>query len=190
MRRLALFALAAAACGVLAGCGEQGRVYQKSPAEAHNILAATAIPPHVFGTEAPDYSLDRSDPAKVTWIVRNGGAEVLRFAAIIAPKGEAAARVRVTIDAPKQGPMGDIAKRLDDNPTIKRLYLAAMEERVASALEGRPFRVSSVYPELMQATFANLGRLKAGFEAAHAADEKSWRDNIAKAYADEAAGQR
>ena len=126
----------------------------------------------------------------MTWIVRKDGAEILRFAAIIAPKGDAAARVRVTMDAPKQGPFGDIAKRLDDNPTIKRLYLAAMEERVASALEGRPFEISSVYPELMQATFANLGRLQAGFDSVHAAEQKRARDNIAKAYADEAAGRR
>jgi hypothetical protein len=191
MRRLAVFALAAAACGILAGCArEQGRVYQKSPVEAHRILAATGLPPHVFGTEEPEFSTDSADPAKVTWIVRSRGVEILRFAAIIAPASDAAVRVRVTVDAPKQGPLGDIAKRLDGNPTVKNLYLAAMEERVASALEGRLFKLASVYPEMMQAAFANLGRLQASVDAVHAESQKRARDNIDKAYEDEAAGRR
>jgi hypothetical protein len=191
MRRLALFALAAAACGVLTGCTrEQGRVYQKSPVEAHRILAGTGIPPDVFGTEEPKFSTDSADPTKVIWIVRSDGVEILRFAAIIAPASNAAARVRVTVEAPTKGPLGDIAKRLDANPTIKNMYLTAMEERVASALEGRPFQLAAVYPAMMKAVFANLGRLQSSVDAVHAESQKRARDNIDKAYAEEAAGRR
>jgi hypothetical protein len=191
MRRLALFALAAAACGVLAGCAQEpGRVYQKSPADAHKILGATGIPPGVFGTNQPDFSTDRSDPKKVTWTIKRGGVELFRYMASLTPESGGATRVNVTMTAPTQGPMGDINKKLNENPAIKKMYQAAMEERVASALEGRPFKLSAVYPEMMQAAFANLGNIQASVNEVHAAEMKKARDNIDKAYAEEAAGRR
>jgi hypothetical protein len=190
--RLAFFALAAAACGILAGCGQEepGRVYQKSSVDAHRILGDTGIPPGVFGTVAPDYSTDRSDPKKVTWTIKRGGVELFRYTATLAPVSGGATRVNVTMTAPTQGPMGNIAKKFDENPAIKKMYQAAVEERVASALEGRPFKLSAVYPEMMQAVFANMGNIRASVDEVHASEMKKARDNIDKAYAEEAAGRR
>jgi hypothetical protein len=43
---------------------------------------------------------------------------------------------------------------------------------------------------MMQAAFANLGNLQASVDSVHAAEMKKARDNIDKAYAEEAAGRR
>lgn len=190
MMQSGVFSLMLIAAALLPGCAQEpGRVYQRPIAEARTILAKTGLPPVVFGSQDPDFSIDLSDPDKVTWILTQGRVELLRYDAVLTPTGERATRVSLTMNAPTSGARGDIAARLDANPSIRDLYRAAMEERVASALEDRPFNMATLYPHMMEASVANIGRLQASADEAAAASEQLERDNIARAYADEAAGR-
>ena len=68
------------------------------------------------------------------------------------------------------------------------MYLVAINERIASALERRPFEMARVYPTLGVATVANISSISASADAAAAASEKMDRETMQKAYRDEAAG--
>jgi hypothetical protein len=89
-----------------------------------------------------------------------------------------------------KGGSDEITKRLAAKPEIRTLYLVAMNERVASTLERRPFEISAIYPATAAATVVNMGAISASADQAAAASEKADRANIDKAYADEAAGRR
>ena len=180
-------AAVAAAMLALAGCGK-GTVYPKPIEEVRTTLAAAHLPPLVFGTVPPQLEMDTSDPTKVVWIVNKDGGEVLRFTAALTPEDAQSTRVAVDVSGPTAGAHGNVQKRLDENKAIKRLYLEAMEERVDSQLEGRPFDLSEIMGPLMSATAANMGKIKSDMEAAGAAAQRQDDENIRKAYEREAAG--
>ena len=80
-------------------------------------------------------------------------------------------------------------QRLKDHREITNLYLTAMNEQVASRLEGRPFDMSKTYGALAAATAANIGNISRQMDAAADADHKREEANIRKAYAEEGRGQ-
>lgn len=181
--RAGLIALAAL---VLTACSQAGgAVYQSPIAEAKQILLTTGLPPQVFGSEDPAWEV-REEGSDVVWIIKRDGAELFRYTAHLKEEGSGATRVNVEL----KGAEGDIAKRLADHPEIKSMYEVAVTERIASALEHREFEMSRVYPSMMAATTANMGSIRASADEAAAASDKEARHNIAKAYADEAAGRR
>jgi hypothetical protein len=63
-----------------------------------------------------------------------------------------------------------------------------MNERIASALERRPFEMSRIYPVMGVATLANINAIMAQFDRASEQYKRSSRANIEKAYRDEARG--
>lgn len=184
-RTLAALALAV----MLTACGDQGARYKLPIAEAHQILVATGLPPQVFGSEEPEYQV-LDGGSDVIWVVKRDGGELFRYVAHLADDGGGATRVKVELIGAKSGPGGDVAKRLADNPKIRDMYVVAVTERVASALEKRPFELGRVYPAMTAATMANMGKIQASADDAAAASEKEARDNIEKAYRDEANGVR
>lgn len=174
---------------LLAGCAGRGAVYKMPIAEARRTLLATGLPPLVFGSESPAWEV-HDEGADVVWIVRRDGGELFRYVAHLNEEGAEATRVSVELKGVKSGPGGDTEKSLAANPKIRDMYVVAVNERVASALEHRPFEISRVYPAMTAATLANMGKLNASADAAAAASEQEGRDNMAKAYADEVAGRR
>src|SRR5262249_17913319 len=96
--------------------------------------------------------------------------------------------VRVDVTGPASGPMSYVGARLAASRTIKNLYATAMEEQVAAALQHRDFALSVVFPAMFVAVFANIGEMNKMQERDNEATRKRYRDNFAKAYADEAAG--
>lgn len=179
-----------AAVVVLTACTQQGgATYQAPIAEARKTLMATGLPPQVFGSEEPAWEV-RDGGSEVDWIIKQNGGEILRYIAHLEEKGPAATQVKVELKGAESGPAGNVAQRLAQQPKIRDMYLVAINERITSALEHRDFDLTKVYPAMMAATMANMGNLRASADAAAAASEKSDRDNIAKAYADEAAGRR
>jgi hypothetical protein len=156
-------------------------------AEAQRLLARTGLPPLVFGTEP--VSLTRADSgSNMVWIVRKDGAEVLRYVAILSPEGERSTRVTLTIRGATQGRFGNVEQRLAENSTIRDLYLTAMDERIASALERRRMNMGRIYRATAGATIANIGAINARMDRAAAGYRRRDRENIEKAYRDEAAG--
>ncbi|MDB5429967.1 MAG: hypothetical protein JWP35_1083 [Caulobacter sp.] len=178
--------LAAIACLVLiSACTEQGVVYKAPIAEARQTLLATGLPPLVFGSQPPDVEAQADGSSQITWIARRNGEELFRYVAHLSGEGDGATRVKLEMKAG-----ANYAQKLAEHPKIADMYLVAMDEQVASALEHRAFNMARIYPSLTAATMENMGGLRASVDQAAAASEKSDRDNIAKAYADEAAGRR
>jgi hypothetical protein len=112
----------------------------------------------------------------------------MRFIADLSAAGEKSTRVSVDVAGPASGPMSYVASRLTEYRTIKNLYVTAMEEQVAAALNHREFHLAAVYPAMMLAMVANIGQLNDMDERDSEATKKRARDNLAKAYSDEAAG--
>ncbi len=180
--------LAALASVVLvAACSQQlGAVYPVPIAEARQTLKTTELPPLVFGSDPPTVTVQADSDTEVVWIARRDDAELFRYVAHLAEDGAAATRVRLEL----KGAEGDIARKLEEHPQIRDLYLVAMTERVASTLEHRAFDMSRIYPQMAAAMVSNMGALNASADAAAAASEKLAHENIDKAYRDEAAGIR
>jgi len=143
----------------------------------------------VFGTETPAWEV-RESGSDVIWIVRKDDAEIFRYIAHLKEEDQGSTRVEVELVGAQSGPSGNVAQRLSEHSEITNMYLAAINERIASALEKRPFQIARVYPSMMIATVANIGALQASADQAAAAPEKQDRENIEKAYRDEAEGGR
>lgn len=177
--------LIAAATMMLAACSEQaGTVYQQPVDEARRLLAATKLDPSAFGAIVASYAEAETDGASnVVWAVKDRGVEALRFVATLSEAGDTATRVQVEI----RGTSPKMTQQLDENATIRKYYLAAIEEQVASALERRPYQMAKVYPEMGVAAVANFGKIMANFDRASEQNKRQTRANIEKAYRDEAA---
>jgi hypothetical protein len=184
--RLAAILLMAA---LISACSKGGVVYPRPLQDVHEVLAETDELPPVFGSDEPDHTVDSSDPNAVTWILSKDGSEVMRFVAKLEPEEPNETRVKLTLEAPTDGPHGNMEQRLKDNKSISNFYLTAMNEQIASRLENRPFDMSKTYGALAAATAANLGNISRRMDRAAEANHKRDEENIRNAYAEEAAGQ-
>jgi hypothetical protein len=63
-----------------------------------------------------------------------------------------------------------------------------MEARIASALEHRPFDQPTILPATAAATAADIGRISQDIDRIVEADQRGERENIERAYREEAAG--
>ena len=135
---------------------EGADIYKMPMAQAHQLLESASLPDHVLGSETKQFDVDSRDPRKIVWIVKDGGKEAMRFAALLAPVDVGSTEVRVEVTGPTSGPFGDVQRRLTEYRTIRHLYVMAMKERVAATLEGREFSVVTWIPA---ATIATLSRV-------------------------------
>jgi hypothetical protein len=166
-----------------------GGVYAVPIGEARQVLARTGLPPLVFGSEEPEVAVQAEGPSRIVWILRKDGAEMMRYVAVLSPDGDGATRVNLDLVGATQGPYGHTGERLAQNEAIRNLYLVAMEERIASALERRPFESARIMPATAAATAANIGRISADLDRIAEADRRRERANIERAYREEAAGR-
>jgi hypothetical protein len=165
-----------------------GSVYAVPIGEAQQVLKRTGLPPLVFGSNQPDVAVRAEGPSRIVWILRSRGAEMMRYVAELSPDGDTATRVSLDLVGATEGPFGNVGERLSQNGTIRHLYLVAMEERIASALERRPFETTRIWPATAAATAANIGALSESLDRVAEAERRRERANIEKAYRDEAAG--
>ena len=176
---------AAAAIVLLTACTQNGAVYQAPIAQVRQTLMATGLPPQVFGSEEPLWEV-QDGASEITWIVRRGDAELFRYIAHLTEVSPTATRVQVELKGADGGP----AQGLAQHPEVKDMYLVAINERIASALEHRDFDMTRIYPSMTAAMIVNMGAISRSADEAAAASEKEARDNIAKAYQEEAEGKR
>jgi hypothetical protein len=162
--------IAIALVTLLAACTNGGTVYQVPISEARRILLATAFPPYLFGNMTPDWHVNAMGNSEVVWIVRKDGKEVVRYVASLKEEGQGSTRVKGEVKE-TSAPAGKTEKKPTDNPALKDLYLVAINERIASALERRAFDTSKTRPALAAAAIGNMGAIRASAdEAAAAAD--------------------
>jgi hypothetical protein len=133
---------------------EGADVYKVPLAQAHDLLKSAGLPDYVLGSEQKTFDMDSHDPRKVVWIVKDGGKEAMRFAALLVPVDAGSTEVRVEVTGPTSGPFGDVQRRLTEYRTIRHLYVIAMKERVAATLEGRKFSFVPLIPATTLATLS------------------------------------
>jgi hypothetical protein len=168
MRWTILFALLPAM--LLAACSQDRSAVVPMPLDrARKILSKTDLPP-VFGSNAPGVEM-LNRPTEITWIVRNDGSEFMRYIATLSDAGEGRTRIVLELKGAKAGRAGNVEQRFAENPSIKNLYLVAMEERIASTMQGRPLDMTKIYPALATATVANLGNIRKSLDEAAKASE-------------------
>ena len=129
----------------------------------------------VLGTEPRDFEVEGSDPSRVVWIVKKNGNQMLRFVADLSAVSERATRVRADVTGPTAGPYGDVSQRLADHKTVAHLYVTALEEQIAAALEHRAFRMEALYPAMMAAAVDNISDLQRSADGAAAAPQSQDR---------------
>jgi len=182
-------AIAVLAIALLTACSQQSGFVAKVPiAKARQILLATGLPPQVFGTEPPDWEV-RDGESDVTWVIKRNDTELFHYTAHLTEADQDATRVDVELVGAESSDGANAAKGLAEHPEIRNMYLVAINERIASALEQRPFEIARVYPALAAATAANMSSIQASADQAAAASQKMDRENMEKAYRDEAAGR-
>ena len=179
--------LALAAVLLLSACSQGAVVYHVPLAEVRRTLLATGLPPYVFGTNDPAWKV-RGDDDGVTWIIHQDGAEIFHYTAHLKQVDAQNTQVELELVGSKHAPTGDAEKGMKEHPAIRDMYLVAIRERIDSALEHREFQIARVYPALGGATLENIGGLRKSADAAAAASERMDRENIEKAYRDEANG--
>lgn len=183
--------LACSACTPWASARSQKATHQYAvaPAEAHRLLSRTDIPDLVFGSGEADFEVIASGPDRVTWIAKQGGGELFRYVALLRPVEPSSTEVELTVTGATTGPSGNVERRLAEKPEIRGMYLAAMEEQVASTLDGRPFDMIKLHPAMRKVGVANyasiLKSMKDGAERARLERKAT----LARAYEDEAAGR-
>ena len=166
----------------------RGSVYPVPIGEARQVLARTGLPPLVFGSSEPEVAVRAEGPSRIVWILHKDGAEMMRYVAELSSDGDAATRISLDLVGATEGPFGHTEARLAQNGAIRNLYLVAMEERIASALERRPFDRTKILPATMAAAAANIGRISEDMDRIAEADQRRQRENIERAYREEAAG--
>ena len=123
---------------------------------AHDLLKSAGLPDYFLGDEPKEFDVDSSDPSKIVWIVKDGGKEAMRFAALLSPVNADSTQVSVEVSGPTSGPFGDVQRRLSEYPTIHHLYVMAMKERVAATLQGREFSIVGLIPAATIATLSSV----------------------------------
>jgi hypothetical protein len=180
------------ACGQLSASEpavDPGTVYAVPLPQAHAVLKRAELPPMVFGDDPPTMQAQIVDDQHLLYIVKKDGSEIMRYTVTLSPAEAGATRVAVELTGAENSRFGNIRQRLEQNPTVKHLYLVAMREEIASDLEQRNFDMTKLYGATAAATAANMDSIMDRFDRAAEEDRRRSRENMEKAYRDEARGR-
>lgn len=151
---------------LLSACGDlsPGESFDIPASEAKEILLQTEAPYDVLGNSDLRSQVYEKSATTLVWTVMLGESEFMHFTAEVTPNSPTSTHVTVSLGGPAGGKYAGLEKALNDNLTVKNLYLAAMEEEVAAALEKRDFDIMKITPQLLAATGANLGGIMDRFD--------------------------
>ncbi|HEY1339239.1 MAG TPA: hypothetical protein VGF59_17120, partial [Bryobacteraceae bacterium] len=106
-KRLALFVAIIGAVVVFDFMREGAEDFNLPLAQAHDLLKSAPLPDYVLGDEPKTFDVDARDPRKIVWIVKDGGQEAMRFAALLSPLDVGSTEVSVEVSGPTSGAFGD-----------------------------------------------------------------------------------
>src|SRR5215467_11245769 len=150
---------------------EGAKDFNLPEAQAHDLLKSAPLPDYFLGDEPKTFDVDPHDPRKIVWIVKEGGQEAMRFAALLSPVDAGSTEVRVEIGGP-----ADVQRRLSENRTIRHLYVLAIKERIAATLEGRDFSMLGLIPATVVATVTTVVKMALSHDPKAAAMEDAERE--------------
>jgi hypothetical protein len=124
---------------------EHGQVFDRTPAEVRRTLAGLDLPPLVFGDVPKKVKVLTPSPEMMVWsITENESEEMMRYVVTLTAQGAGATRVKVYVTGPTEGPLGNVAARMARNRAICNMYVIAMKEQIAAALERRDFQTAKI----------------------------------------------
>lgn len=139
--------------GAFAARDEGGHATYPVPIErAAELIAPVEEPPMVFGDGPITFRLSEESATRLVWSVSQQDVEALRYTAVLEPApGGTIVDLSLVGIASKE--LGNVEERLTKLPSVRRVYLIAMQEAIAAELERRPFRMDRLYPAMVDATF-------------------------------------
>lgn len=185
----AILALAVAA--LIAACGlmPSGKSYPIAIREVPQTLTAMQPPMEFFPAEAAGAQVKRESDTKISWLlVDRQGSGLLTFVAELTEAGPDETRISVDILPPPGGRHDQVAKGLEENPTVVDFYRSAMAEQIGATLEKRDFNMAAIQGKMMMAAFATMPKMQEQLDKAVEQEHARNRDNIDKAYREEAQG--
>jgi hypothetical protein len=123
---------------------EHGQVFDRSTAEVRSTLEGLDLPPHVFGSVPKKVKVLTPSPGTVVWSITENESEEMRYVVTLTAQGAGATRVKVYVTGPTEGPLGNVAARIAQNRAIRNMYVIAMKEQIAAALEQRDFQTAKI----------------------------------------------
>lgn len=133
---------------------EQGQVFSRSRAEVRGALEGLDLPPLVFGSVPKKVKVLTPSPETMVWSITEHEDEELRYVVTLVAEGAGATRVMVDVTGPTKA---QIAR----NRAIRNLYVIAMKEQIAAALEQRSFQTAKIVLPSAIAVLVNLTRISA-----------------------------
>jgi hypothetical protein len=147
---------------------ERGQVFDRPAAEVRSTLQGLGLPPHVFGSVPKEVKVLTPSPKTIVWSISEYEKEVIRYVVTLAAEGAGATRVTVDVTGPTQDPLGNVAASIARNRTIRNLYVIAMKEQIAAALEQRSFQTFKIVLPTVIAVLVNMMNISAWLSSARA----------------------
>ncbi|KPL68962.1 hypothetical protein SZ64_13145 [Erythrobacter sp. SG61-1L] len=176
---------------LLAACGlfPSGKSYPLAIRDVRQTLLATQPPMEFFPAEAASALVKRESDTRISWfLVDRQGSGLLTFVAELTEVGPQETRIAITIEPPAGGRHDQVAKGLEENPTVVDFYRSAMAEQLGSKLEKRDFDMAAIQGKMMMAAFATMPKMQENLDKAVEQEHARNRENIDKAYREEAQG--
>jgi hypothetical protein len=140
---------------------EQGQIFSRSRAEVRGALEGLDLPPLVFGSVPKKVKVLTPSPGTMVWSITEHESEEMRYVVTLVAEGAGATRVMVDVTGPTEGPLGNVAARIARNRAIRNLYVIAMKEQIAAALEQRSFQTAKIVLPSAIAVLVNLAGISA-----------------------------
>ena len=94
-------------------------------------------------------------------ITEHEDEEMMRYVVTLTAAGASATRVVVYVTKPNGAPLGNAAGNFVQNRAIRNMYVIAMKEQIAAALEQRDFQTVKIVLPSVIAVLVNLMNLSA-----------------------------
>lgn len=141
----------------LAGCNDT-KTYQLPAGKVRSQLLSIRIPSVLLGMGAGTTMVTPTGDDDVRWtILTRDSKPLMSLVGNIHAKNDAETQVWVTAEPVKNN--GTVAKGMEDNPAIVKLYTKAMTEQIAAKLEKREFNIAAIRNEMMSATLATMPKM-------------------------------
>jgi hypothetical protein len=134
---------------------EYGQVFGRPAAEVRGTLIGLGLPPYVFGSVPKTVKVLTPSAETIVWSISEYDAnEQLRYVVTLAAEGASATRVTVDVTGPNKAAIAG-------NRVIRNMYIIAMKEQIAAALEQRDFQTYKIVLPSVIAVLVNLFNISA-----------------------------
>ena len=145
---------------------EHGQVFDRTPAEVRSTLAGLDLPPHVFGSVPKKVKVLTPSPGTMVWSITENESEEMRYVVTLTAQGAGATRVKVDVTGRTGTPIADVASYSVRTRAVRNIYVIAMKEQIAAALEQRDFQTAKIMLPTAIAVLVNMTYISAWLEDA------------------------